>query len=48
VGQGAPARPVRHHGDSVGASLRLHLMNNGIVLLIQLGALLAAGHSGTG
>jgi len=36
---------ARHHGDSVRASLILHLINNGLVVLVQLAALLLAGHS---
>ncbi|HEY4173623.1 MAG TPA: CPBP family intramembrane glutamic endopeptidase [Rhodopila sp.] len=39
---------ARHYGDSVRASLTLHLMNNGLVVAIQLAALLAAGHSTPG
>lgn len=32
---------ARHHGDSVRASLGLHLMNNGIVVLAQIAIMLA-------
>lgn len=39
---------ARQYGDSVRASLILHLMNNGMVVAIQLAALLLAGHSAAG
>lgn len=39
---------ARHYGDSVRASLTLHLMNNGLIVLIQLAPLLLAGHSAPG
>jgi hypothetical protein len=39
---------ARHYGDSVRASLTLHLINNGMVVLIQLAALLLAGQPGAG
>ncbi|HEX4368337.1 MAG TPA: type II CAAX endopeptidase family protein [Rhodopila sp.] len=36
---------ARHYGKSVRASLALHLMNNGLVVVIQLAVVLLAGHS---
>jgi membrane protease YdiL (CAAX protease family) len=39
---------ARHYGDSVRASLTLHLINNGMVVLIHLAALLLAGQPGAG
>jgi len=34
---------ARHYGDSIRASLILHLMNNGMVVMVQLAALMLAG-----
>ena len=39
---------ARHHGDSVRASLWPHLMNNSLVVLIQIAALLPATPAGAG